>query len=101
MEVDAGLDLDAAGGDAEVDRQRRAELERRLDLAARPAVPMPMAKNPPPPSSETVRLNGCSRSEKLNLTDAGRESNGRLKPAPSEAFFSAKMPTSIAGRFSE
>ena len=24
--------------------------------------------------------------EKLNLTDAGGESNGRLKPAPSEAF---------------
>ncbi len=32
VEVDAGLDLDAAGGDAEVDGDGRAELERRFDL---------------------------------------------------------------------
>ena len=44
----------------------------------------PIAKKPPPPSSETVRLNGCSRFEKLNFTDAGFASNGRLNAAPSD-----------------
>ena len=43
----------------------------------------------------------AARSEKLNFTDAGRASNGRLNAAPSEAFESAKMPTSIAGNVSE
>ena len=33
VEIDARLDLDAAARDAEVDRERRAEFERRLDLA--------------------------------------------------------------------
>ena len=35
--------------------------------------------------------------EKLNFTDAGRASKGRLNAAPSDAFDSAKMPTPIAG----
>ena len=32
MEINAGLDFDAAGGDAEIDDDGGAELERRLDL---------------------------------------------------------------------
>ncbi len=101
VEVDAGLHLDAARGDAEVDRDRGAELERRLDLVDAARADTPMAKKPPPPSSDTVRLNGCSRVEKLNLTETGFESNGRLNAAPSEAFDSAKMPTPIEGSVSE
>ena len=54
---------------------------------------MPIAKNPPPPSSETVRLNGRCRSEKLKRTSAGFESNGSVKPAPSDTCSSAKIPT--------
>ena len=30
-----------------------------------------MAKKPPPPSSDTVRLKGCSRVEKLKRTETG------------------------------
>ena len=38
---------------------------------------------------------------KVELTDAGVASKGRLKPAPSERFFSETTPTSIAGSVSE
>ena len=54
-----------------------------------------------PPSSDTVKLNGCSRVEKLKRTETGFESNGRLKAAPSDAFDSAKMPTPMAGSVSD
>jgi hypothetical protein len=62
---------------------------------------MAIAKKPPPPSSETISENGRWRSEKLNFTDAGVASKGRLNPAPSERFFSAKTPTARAGSVSE
>ena len=39
-----------------------------------------MPKNPPPPKSVTVRLNGCSRVQKLKRTLSGWPMNGTVKP---------------------
>jgi hypothetical protein len=41
-----------------------------------------MPKNPPPPNSVTVRLNGCSREQNAKRTDTGWPMNGTVKPAP-------------------
>ena len=70
-------------------------------ISRTPSVPTLMAKKPPPPSSDTVRLNGRCRSEKLKRTSAGLASNGSRNPAPSERCSSAKIPTASDGTLIE
>src|SRR5262245_41316094 len=96
MEIDARFDLHAAACHAQIDRKRSAEFQRCFDLADSFGSQADR-KNPPPPSNETVRLNGRCRSQKLKRTSAGFESNGSANPAPSETCSSAKIPTATDG----
>jgi len=83
--IDAAHDRNAALGHAEIERNGRAELERRLDLRDAQHADIDREKAAAP-KSETVRVNGCSRVQKARRRFAGSLSSGRSKPALKEIF---------------
>ena len=100
MEVDAGFDLDAAARDAEIDRQRRAELERGFDLAD--------AFGADADREEAAAAEQRDRETERPLPLAEVEPDfDRLRierqgePAPIDTCSSAKIPTATDGMFSE
>ena len=57
-----------------------------------------MAKNPPPPKTHTVRRNGFSRVQKLNVKSSESPMKGTCACAPSEMLARLNTPMAMSGR---
>ena len=67
-----------------------------------PSGPTVMPKKPPPPSSDTVIRNGCSRSQKANRNRRGLGGkNGSVSAALRLMFSMLNTPTPMLGMGSE
>ena len=66
-------------------------------IISSPSRPSAMAKNPPPPNSDTVTRNGASRLQKANRNRAAPEVNGTRRLAENARFCSENTPIDTVG----